>query len=511
MRTRKPLSWLLALTLLLAVPLSVAGAEATNLLMDKEVTITMMQQEHPAQAISGTAPVLDWIFERTGIRIDLQTVPSSDYTTKVNTLLATNSFPDIVSNVQNMGIESFYEEGIFADLMANPDWIPNIRKVIEENEDLNCLFYDGKLYGFTNYPYERNATGPLPMIRADILAETGLDMPTSYDELYEVMLKMKELYPQSYPWGNRGSAEQLLKGSAYGLGSGFPWADANMVYFDYDRDQWVVGPIDEAFIPALDFIAKCYTAGLIDPEYTSANADWQEKMSTGKSFFMFDNASFAINFNLALAGENPDVKFVPVPPMTNASGQTRLLLFQKHEGVNFVIREDSPNKEAAIRLVDWLYTDEGRLLTNFGIEGEQYEMVDGVPTLLLAEIEKAIAFSDPWRGFMGQYGLGGLGMSRYNDERSQWPFMTEETREWYAEWEAMGMETIMPKPAFTPEESEELADIATYVSTIFKSEIDKYITGTEPAENWSNVQQQMLDADAMRIQEIYNQAYDRNR
>ena len=36
--------------------------------------------------------------------------------------------------------------------------------------------------------------------------------------------------------------------------------------------------------------------------------------------------------------------------------------------------------EAAVYLLDWMYSDEGHMINCFGIEGESYNMVDGYPT-----------------------------------------------------------------------------------------------------------------------------------
>ena len=37
------------------------------------------------------------------------------------------------------------------------------------------------------------------------------------------------------------------------------------------------------------------------------------------------------------------------------------------------------NVDAAVWLLDWLYSDEGRMITNWGTEGVSYEIVDGEP------------------------------------------------------------------------------------------------------------------------------------
>ena len=42
--------------------------------------------------------------------------------------------------------------------------------------------------------------------------------------------------------------------------------------------------------------------------------------------------------------------------------------------------EGGEKYEAALYLLDWMYSEEGHMINCFGIEGESYNMVDGYPT-----------------------------------------------------------------------------------------------------------------------------------
>ncbi|MNC29239.1 hypothetical protein D3C75_774820 [compost metagenome] len=68
-----------------------------------------------------------------------------------------------------------------------------------------------------------------PLIRSDILEQNGLQAPTNTDELYTLLKKLKELYPDSYPLTGT-SAENLrtMFGTAWGV-------DANYKGFVYDE------------------------------------------------------------------------------------------------------------------------------------------------------------------------------------------------------------------------------------------------------------------------------------
>lgn len=47
---------------------------------------------------------------------------------------------------------------------------------------------------------------------------------------------------------------------------------------------------------------------------------------------------------------------------------------------NAYITADCKNPEAAVALFNWLYTDEGKIVANFGVEDLCWKEVNGVPT-----------------------------------------------------------------------------------------------------------------------------------
>ena len=52
------------------------------------------------------------------------------------------------------------------------------------------------------------------------------------------------------------------------------------------------------------------------------------------------------------------------------------------------INTDTENKEIVMKFVDWLYSEEGGYLMNYGVEGVHWEMVDGKPQFLDSIIEE---------------------------------------------------------------------------------------------------------------------------
>ena len=66
--------------------------------------------------------------------------------------------------------------------------------------------------------------------------------------------------------------------------------------------------------------------------------------------------------------------------------------------------------------MNWFYTEEGRMITNFGIEGEDYDIVDGMPTIKQEIVDANADASDVFSAIQSQLGVGHLGLACYIDE-----------------------------------------------------------------------------------------------
>lgn len=85
------------------------------------------------------------------------------------------------------------------------------------------------------------------MIRTDVLDKLGLKKPTTYDELYQVMKKMKEANPDSYPFTARAAngltgTENLINPISFAFGSGYTTFNGTKVYYEPKDKTYKFGP-----------------------------------------------------------------------------------------------------------------------------------------------------------------------------------------------------------------------------------------------------------------------------
>lgn len=205
---KKSLSLVLVLLLALSMCAGAAGAEGVALSEpgvmpvvpnNGDVTLRFMVTEHPAIIDWSTNEFIKWMEEKTNIKVEFEGIPLEGRAEKVNLVLASGNYPDVFfglaftdAQIQQYGME----EGLLMPLNG----------LIEENAPLcNQIFeeipgskaqitqLDGNIYSMPNVNECYHCTLDTKMwINQTWLDNLGLKMPTTTDELYEVLKAFKE-------------------------------------------------------------------------------------------------------------------------------------------------------------------------------------------------------------------------------------------------------------------------------------------------------------------------------
>ena len=504
---RNLLSTLLAASLL-SCPALAETEDRSTWLVDEPVTVTIMRSQHANQQILENTPMQDELYRRTGIRVVIEPV-LSDFSTKAGTLIASDTMPDILYGVSDKLYAMYAPQGAFACLDDYKDLVGDYLAVAQADANYEKLLVDGKNYSFNGMYRWADVMGRLGCIRADILAETGMAMPTSFDGLMEVLRAMKKLYPDVYPVQNRvqGSGTgNLMLFWAYALGSGF---DANGVYFDpaIDGGRYVYGPAHENFLAVMDFFRTLYAEGLLDPDYAICSSQqWTENLGSGKGFMFYDNPKMAWTMESTLLSGNPDAYYAFLPILTNSFGQTRQFMYRSHSYTHNVVSASGKNIEACMKLLNYFYTEEGCDLINFGVEGVDYDKVDGEYVVKEEVAAKALTYSDAWRTFQSWNNLGSLGIATYIDNRNAFFTYDQRTIEAYALWAGMAWDEWPLTPTLSADDNDRASSLLASINTLMLPAIDNCIMGEISLEEFAQLQQQAKDMGALELEAIYNQA-----
>lgn len=491
-------------------------------LSEEPVEISFMVMDASQQPIREDSPAHEEVFKKTNVKMSLQIVPSSSYDEKKNIALATQNFPDVIYLRSANDINDFASEGIFEPLnrYINEETMPNFYKFWQQYPEMQRYMMEGEMYAFPAVMREEWANGFGPVIRTDLLEANSLPIPATWDEVLEVLAKLKEIYPDGTPWTCRKGTEQLLQTTSYMLGSGHGGiARGAGMYWDEDLGKYVYGPADPKFKEVLSFLSKAYTMGVLDPEYATTDSDTlTNKCSSGRAFFFVDNSGFGQNYTNELqkiaGNENATFQLIPIPE--NNLGERRAVSYDTRFSKLWAINAKAENKELIIKFIDWMYSQEASDITNYGVEGVSFRYNENGEAEYIPEYIMQFKDASPadYYAAWGDLGVGKLDMSfwacniKTQREIQQitgaWSDLTEEY------WEIINADDayVAPHiaPAFAAEESERANEIATDLDTFFAQEYDKYITGKEPIDNWDALIKRAEEMGVRELEQIWNDA-----
>ena len=493
---------------LLLVSGTVWGAGEEEGAAAERVSITFMRPEHPSSPIDPEAPVYEAIREALNIDLQIEAIPSGDFNAKVQLLLGTAQLPDI-ARLRQRQVNDFADSGVFLPLNEPlKNQAPDLWAYIDAIPDAKKTFIDGTMYYVPQMDSFQKLLAPIPMIRRDLLDDLGLEMPDSFDELYETLATFKREFPDSQPWTVRGGTRNLLNRAAFpmGMGWGIHWVPS--------EGRWVYGTVKPEFKTILEYFRNAYVDGVLDPDFAiNSSSQWHEKLGSGKSLFYYDNMTFGLNYTISLRQMKPEALFWPVPVMENAFGTRQNFSYPRHWlSSGFTVAAKSKHHDRIMELFNWMAHGDGLLITNWGLEGEHWHRVDGEIEALPAVLDTYRGASDPQRAMRSSIGTGLLQFCLIVDQKPIYYYDPPEVSDWYAQVQAdPNMHLPVLPPPFNEEERERLKRLITDVDNILNPALDGFIVGTVSLDEFDNVMQQAIAAGAEKIEQIYNTAEERLR
>ncbi|OKP81923.1 MULTISPECIES: extracellular solute-binding protein [Paenibacillus] len=316
--------------------------------------------------------------------IDVQYVPiqRSEEVTKLNVLMASDSdVPDIVFTYDSSVFYRYAGQGGLTDVGKLLDeYGPNLKKFIGD-ETLAFGQLDGKQFSI---PGKRAITGRYSSyIRQDWLDKLSLPVPKTTDELYTTLKAFKEKDP-----GKLGS-KNIPMGMALA-----PAQFETLIYSfikpisgDLTYSQRYELPLHEGFKDAMQFMNKLYNEGLISKDFGLDKDKTQlaKDIQNGNTGYWSEDvdAQFYKDGTMDNLYKNvPGSKVTPVDVYTNAKVDNKYIKSRyASNGMYIMIPKSSKRAVEAIKYLDWMSTGNNLIDIYNGVEGENYDMVDGIPVV----------------------------------------------------------------------------------------------------------------------------------
>lgn len=326
----------------------------------------------------GERAIFDLAEEATGVRVNFEVAPTESFQEKLSLKFASNQIPDVFfkCNMQQADITKYTAEGTFVAMDDYMDAVPNFKSYLDNDPSIakSIRQSDGKIYGF---PYLVTASpsriSPKMFINQKWMDAQKLEMPTTLDEFYELLKRMKE-----FDFNGNGEADEIpLTASSYldpitALAGSFGLLNRGTAQQIWDIDPKTnelrcVRTAPE-YKAELEYLNKLYTEKLLDQEYfTNDIAAITAKSAQNilgvvfchNNNYMGDYADDYTNFAAPLEGPNGDKMF---------SARTNPVA-----GQNSFVTKNNPYPTETFRWIDWFYSDEGIAHYFMGIEGETFE------------------------------------------------------------------------------------------------------------------------------------------
>lgn len=444
--------------------------------------------------------------KRTGVHLEFIIPASGNEKEAYNLMIASGKLADIIThNGYNYpeGLDAAVDDGYYLDLTSYLDTYltdyNNVRKsdpLMEKSTVTDC----GRVVSLNILYTQKQGPWMGMQIRKDWLEELGMEVPVTYDDLEEVLKQFKEKKNAYAPLsiGANGYMETSHALSAgYGVMEDFMQVDGKVLY----------GPMEEGWKEYLSMLNKWYKEGLVDPDFMT-NGAWQADTGmvvNGETGVW--NAMYTMISQYEAAGNGIEV--VPMAsPVKQRGDKLHIRREDGYVGNGVTISADCEHPEIAMKLMNYLYSEEGALLANYGLENDTFIYKDGTPELT-DKISKNEQFSmSQAQAFylMPPSRFGGL----YDWTRELAAVPDKDVKAFDIWGEADDSYIIPARISYTSEESVERAKIVAEVSTYIQENSVKFITGVlDIDKEWDNYIEQLKVLGIDRAVEITQNALNR--
>lgn len=325
--------------------------------------------------------------EMTGISLNNVTVGNTpDSHEAFNLMIAAGDLPDIVGGkFVKQHVNRYGPEGAFLpldDLIK--EHAPNIYAQMQARPEIfnSIRAGDGNMY-FVPYLTD-GKYGRAYFIREDWLAKLDLQQPDSVEDLYKVLTAFRNEDPNGN--GKKDEVPAFFRNWEEVLRLVTLWdgrTSGSDTYHDFHVADGKIkhGYVGEGYRVGMKHIAQWISEGLIDPEvFTRGSSAREFLLSNDLGGFTHDWFASTAGYNDSLAEKVPGFSLQAMIPPKSISGvrmEEHRRIPVKPEG--WAISYSNKHVVETMKYMDFWWTEEGRRLANFGIEGEQYTMVDGKP------------------------------------------------------------------------------------------------------------------------------------
>lgn len=360
--------------------------------LEEKVTLSVFAEQLSSVVDLEQNKVLQDLEAYTNVDLDLTLVPSDGLSEKLNLMLSSGEYPEIIIGsglLSNQDLEKYgVEEQIFIPLNdLIEEYGTNIKERWAEhpNWEEEMKSSDGNIYGIPTSETGGEGHGDCSYklwINTEWLEAVGKEMPTTTEEFRDVLMAFKTQDPN----GN-GVADEIPLTGATGTWAGVPYLNLLNAfgYFDtnyyYVKDGTVQSILDQDYVKeGLKYIHDLYVDGLIDP--AALTQDESQMAAVGNN----EEIAIAGAVTCGHVGMFVDInnaerynQYEIMMPLKGSTGYQGIPYNMAHsvQGASFAITDICKNPEIAIQIADLFCGEEWTIRSQLGTQGETWDVSDG--------------------------------------------------------------------------------------------------------------------------------------
>lgn len=508
----------------------------------EDLTLTCFTMSMPNVEDFATNDFTKYLEELTGIHIEFQTGGRDDWQDKLNMILASGDYPDIILGVSPDLAKYGVDEQIVIPLddYLTEDIMPNYMAMYGDQLD-QSREADGKIYSLLaeNNCYHCEF-GRKMWVNTEYLEEMGVEKPTTTQEFYDVCKKFMEWKPDGIAIAGTSIGEGWYGEFEYFLMGSFLLPPSVSYTLTKIHDKMNVtwdGEVkciatDDRYKEFLKYCKSLYDIGAIyDGDFTQTSEQLKTIVNQADAPVLFLPAGTISDYIDSVSNPELYSKFETITPLEGPDG-TRLTSDFKYSLAsdgNFCITEACPNVEAALRWVDFFYSETGDLCSQYGAdEGKDWVLnpegkygLNGEPALYeVLNPYSAEPQNHDWqdvgiRVAPEEYRLGQAvdqDVDLHSAEGLE-KLLFQETQNNYEPYKPTPENSdldMLPQLKVTSDELSEVSTIAVEVEKTINETSVRFITGQEDIDSgWDSYLDALDKAGLPTLLNMYQTAYDR--
>lgn len=343
------------------------------------VTITVMMWDRGHEYKNGTSVTnnlyTQWLNEQMepqGVQVEFIAVPRSGSDDVINLMLAGGEAPDIIRTYDRQRVAAYAAQGGLLELtpyleQLDPGYLEDAADVLKYGE------FDGGLYalpGLYAYYGKQHET----YIRQDLVEGMGYKLPTTKEELIEVLYAMKEAYPDITPWMFSGTIDNEHFNN---------WLLAYTTHTN-ERDNYIYEPswtmaLKPGTKDGLKVLNQLWLDGIINKDFylDTDMSKFEQAAANGQIGFIMEGSQNGMDAYETV--DDPNYHMIEIDCIEDVDGSYAVPSQDAFSHYIYVPAASEAKIDAIMKFLNFLSNEDNAIQAVYGVEGVGFDWVNGLP------------------------------------------------------------------------------------------------------------------------------------